>query len=238
MKAVVYTGTKNLYGEMVGAVKSLLKNSSVDMAYFLTENDEFPYPLPECVKNINIKDITEKTFPESSPNANTQFKPLCLMRAACAKFLPKDLDMVLQLDVDTIVRQDIADLWNLPMEGKYFAAVPEYLGKYKPYGDLYYNAGVMLLNLKEIRKSHIDNKIIKLLQTEKLPYIDQDAWNKLAINKSVKMPVQYNETFVTGQTGNTYIEHFAGNVFWKLEPAVKKYKALPWSMIRGGLCTY
>ena len=43
IKAAVYTGTRNLYKQMVVAVKSLIRNSDVDKIYLLIEDDEFPY---------------------------------------------------------------------------------------------------------------------------------------------------------------------------------------------------
>lgn len=49
MKAAVYTGTKNLYREMVTASKSLLINSDVDKIYLLVEDDEFPLEIPDVI---------------------------------------------------------------------------------------------------------------------------------------------------------------------------------------------
>ena len=46
MKAAVYSGTRNLYPDMVTAAKTLVKYSSVDKIYFLTEDDRFPAVFP------------------------------------------------------------------------------------------------------------------------------------------------------------------------------------------------
>ena len=211
MRAAAYTGTRNLYEHMIPAMKSLMINSPVDKIYLMIEDDEFPYPVPDCVEVINLND--HMLF-HDGPNMNTQFTPYCMMRAATAKLLPKNLDRVLQLDVDTLVEDSLEELWNTDLEGKYFGAVPEYLGTFKPYGPVYYNCGVMLLNLEEIRRTDIEDRMIELLQTEKMPYIDQDAWNKLGVDKAQPVPVRFNETFCNGKTERPAIVHFAGYKNW------------------------
>ena len=57
MRVAAYCGTRNLYKDMVTAAKSLLMNSNVEKIYFIIEDDEFPYELPESIfEIINIKD--------------------------------------------------------------------------------------------------------------------------------------------------------------------------------------
>ena len=54
MKAAVYSGTRNLYADMVTAAKSLIANSSVEKIYFLIEDDVFPYELPRLIETMNV----------------------------------------------------------------------------------------------------------------------------------------------------------------------------------------
>lgn len=219
MTAAVYTGTRNLYEHMIPAMKSLMINSPVDRIYLMIEDDKFPFPVPDCVEVINLND--HMLF-HDGPNMGTQFTPYCMMRAATAKLLPKDLGRVLQLDVDTIVEDSLDELWEMDLTGKYFAAVPEYLGTFKPYGPTYYNCGVMMLNLEEIRNTHIDDALIEFLRTEQVPYIDQDAWNKLGADKAAVIPTRFNEAFCTGYSSTPAIIHFAGIADWSTNPTVKR----------------
>ena len=46
MKIAIYSGTKNVYKNMIPSMKSLLLYSDVDKIYFLIEDDIFPYELP------------------------------------------------------------------------------------------------------------------------------------------------------------------------------------------------
>lgn len=54
MKIAVYTGTRNIYQNMLPSIKSLLIHSDVDKIYLLIEDDIFPYELPPEVECINI----------------------------------------------------------------------------------------------------------------------------------------------------------------------------------------
>ena len=60
------------------------------------------------------------SFPKDSPNMRSKFTYLAMMRAAKAKVLPEDIDMVLSLDCDTIIHGSLDELWDLDLDGYYF----------------------------------------------------------------------------------------------------------------------
>jgi len=101
------------------------------------------------------------------------------------------------------------------MNGKWFAAALEDYSKYKPYGPKYYNIGVALFNLAQIRKDGIDEKLIDFLNKTKVPYIDQDAWNRFGVNRAVSLHRRFNESLVTGYTDTPAIVHYAGYKDWQ-----------------------
>lgn len=238
MKTAVYSGTRNLYSAMETAAKSLTYNSSVDKIYFLIEDDEFPNKLPSHIKTVNVSGQTY--FPKTGANFKTHFTYMSLIRVCYTKLFP-DLDKILQLDVDTVVVDDIDYLWTVDLTNKYFAAVEEELSTFKPYGNRYYNIGVAMFNLDFIRERLMDDVCINFLNTTKVPYIDQDAWNKnVNILKKVSLPVRYNESFVTGYTDSPAIIHFAGYKQWDKNPRVcrreylKKYREMSWEVALNG----
>lgn len=231
MIAAVYSGTRNLYQGMVTAAKSLLCNSHVEKIYFLIEDDEFPEYLPPQIETINVSG--QKFFPRESANFRSHFTYMSLLRVCYAKLFP-DLDKILQLDVDTICVDNVDFLWQVDLRGRWFAAVEEVLGTYKPFGPRYYNIGVAVFNLDHIRETGIDERLINYLNNYSVPYIDQDAWNRLGIGKDVALPVRYNECFVTGYTDTPAIVHFAGHKDWQNGAGVprreyiKQYHDMSW----------
>lgn len=235
MKAVVYAGTRNLYHAMNRAARSLMRNSLVDRIWFLTEDDQFPERLPEMVETINVSGQT--FFRPDGPNFRTRYTYMTLMRLALSKLLPETLDKVLYLDVDTVVLGSLDKLWDLDMTGKWFAAATEDKASYRPYGPEYYNAGVMMFNLGEIRKDHADDEMIQYINSHKLTYPDQDVMNKLGNGKFVRMPGRYNESVVTGWTNDPIVIHYAGTSDWYINPRcwrreyLDEYEDMTWEEV-------
>lgn len=213
-KIAVYSGSRNLYPHMSTAAKSLVANSSVDRIVFLIEDPVYPHVVPELVETIDVSG--QGWFNPGGPNMKTQFTYMALLRVCYAKLLP-DAGRVLQLDVDTVVVDDIDALWALDMGEAWLAAVrepPRYVQghrtDYKPWGERYYNVGVAMFNLDQIRKDRIDDFLIHALNTEYLRYIDQDAWDKYGNTRCIDLPMRYNECMVTGYTDDPAIVHYAG----------------------------
>ncbi|MCI8362462.1 MAG: glycosyltransferase family 8 protein [Clostridia bacterium] len=111
-------------------------------------------------------------------------------------FLPElypQYDKVLYLDSDIIVVGDISELYNTDMGTNLVAATPDDIIQYnkvfQDYAELvvgvasyknYFNAGVLLMNLDELRKFNFQEKFLYLLGTVKFSVAqDQDYLNRL-----------------------------------------------------------
>lgn len=229
MKHAVYSGTRNLYADMVTAAKSLVANSSVDVVHFLVEDSEFPLELPDIVE---CHDVSGQTwFPKSGPNMRSWFSYMALLRVCYTKIMP-DVDMVLQLDVDTVCVDDVDGVWGTDLCGKWCAMCDETLGTFKPYGPRYFNAGVALMDLARMRDEGADDMLIGFLNEREVPYVDQDAFNYF--HSIADMDPRYNECFVTGYSERPAIVHFAGHRDWQTSSRVarreylKRYREMTW----------
>ena len=230
MKAAVYAGTKNLYSDMVTAAKSLAKHSSVDIIYFLIEDDKFPYYIPSFVKTINVS--KQKYFPSKGPNVYKKWTYMTLMRCTLTKYFPK-LDKILWLDIDTIVQDNIDDLWNLDMNDYYAAGCLE---PEKSTENPYINAGVMMINLKKLREDNMDDALIKALNTKTYQFADQDCINELCRNKILIIPSTYNANDYTEPCENSKIRHFAAEQNWRKNPILYQYRNRNWCEMRKTTC--
>lgn len=232
MKAAVYSGSRNLYPDFIPAAKSMIANSSVDKIYFLIEDDKFPYELPPIIECINISGQT--WFPADGPNMKSCYTYMALCRSCYDKLFP-DLDRILSLDIDTIVIDNIDELWDLDMTRKWLAACEEKFTFHHPYGIQYFNIGVTMFNLDEIRKDGASDRLIELLNKEKLPWVEQDGWNKLGYpRKILELPTCYNENFMCGFTEEPKIVHYCGRLDWQTSKQMarkeylKKYREMTW----------
>ena len=124
--------------------------------------------------------------------------------AACLKFnipdLLPDIDRVIYIDSDIIVQKDLTDFFNTNIKNNYVAAVREIGAELKfrlhelVQVERYFNSGVMLMNLTEMRKDNIPTKLIecKLSAPPTWPCQDQDALNHVLNGKIIFMPLRYN----------------------------------------------
>ena len=229
MKAAVYCGTRNIYGDMVTAAKSLIANSDVEKIFFAIEDDVFPEPLPARVETINVRGQT--IFPPGGPNYSQRWTYMVLMRAALTKILPAELDTVLSLDTDTIVDKDISELWDLDLGEHYFAAARE--PRKSAGGDwyvrpLYVNVGVALFNLRQLRQDGMDGRIIRALNTKSYDFNEQDCLNEQCEGRILTISSDYNANDYTEPARETKIIHYAARGDWRNEEIVQKYRAMTW----------
>lgn len=211
---VVYAATRNLYPYLVPTLCSLLEHNDPEVVYIMAEDDRLPYELPDVCKVVNVSGQT--WVKRDGPNKDSIFTYMAMCRACYCEIFP-DESKLLQLDVDTIICDSLQPLWDIDLTGKWFAACQEYKGTYKPFGGTrYYNIGVAVFNLDEMRKDNVMQRVLDVVNTQKLSCTEQDAFNMLGIeaNKIVDIPVRFNESRVTDTTKNPAIVHYAGVRNW------------------------
>jgi lipopolysaccharide biosynthesis glycosyltransferase len=115
-----------------------------------------------------------------------------------------DLDRALYLDSDLIFKEDICNLWENDLDGFplgacqemfYFALVSwkKKLG-IKGY---YFNAGVMILDLKKLREHKTVERLCKLTFEigDKVLFADQDIFNVIFDGNFKILPIRFNVTY-------------------------------------------
>lgn len=230
-RVVVYCGTYDVYPNMVASLKSVLCNLPVDKVYFLIEDDKFPYELPDIVECINVSD--QAYFPQDGPNYNNSWTWMCMMRAAYPEIFMK-YDKVLSLDIDIVMDDKVADLWDYDLNGYYLAGVPERQRQKTSSDPLYINFGVVLMNLAKLRDDDKQEEIIHILNTQKVDCPEQGAFNKACAGKILELPAEFNYTtysHITGDALKQRIIHYAGQKFWRHYKMVKKYADLDWNTV-------
>lgn len=136
--------------------------------------------------NYYIEKVKDKLYTRDYYTKTTYFR----------LFLPNlypQYDKVLYLDSDIVILGDIADLYNTDMGNNLVAAAPDDIIQYnKVFQDYaekvvgvadyrtYFNAGVLLMNLDELRRFDFQEKFLYLLGTVKFSVAqDQDYLNRL-----------------------------------------------------------
>ena len=153
--------------------------------------------------NYYIEEVKDKLYIRDYYSKSTYFR----------LFIPNlypQYNKAIYLDSDTVVLGDISELFNEDIEGKLLAAVPDGIiqnfSVFQEYAELvvgvsnykkYFNAGVLLMNLDEMRRFDFQSKFLYLLETIKFKVAqDQDYLNRLCKGKTkiihggwYKMPI-------------------------------------------------
>ena len=108
--------------------------------------------------------------------------------------LPANLEKVLYLDGDIIVQKDLAPIFNENIENVYAGAVKDYYAVFDPDSFQkrlnvkhkgYFNAGVLLLNLKKMREDHVPALLLQYRKSHNDKFMDQDTFNAV-LKENVK----------------------------------------------------
>ena len=151
------------------------------------------------------------------------FSVVTYYRLFIASLFP-EYDKVLYLDCDLVVLGDISELYHIDLGDNILGAAPEQFvqntREFRLYAkkalgvdpDVYVNAGVLLMNLKEFRKNKIEEKFIELITEHDFDLLDPDQayLNYLCNGKIHVLPNGWNkEPMPLVCEGKKNIVHYA-----------------------------
>lgn len=151
------------------------------------------------------------------------FSIVTYYRLFIASLFPQ-YDKIVYLDCDLVTLGDISELYNVDLGDNILGAVPDqYVGntnEFRLYAekaigvnpDTYFNAGVLLINLKQFRKNNIEKKFTKFITEYDFDLLDPDQayLNYLCFGKTYTLPNGWNKapTEIPCE-GNKNIVHYA-----------------------------
>ncbi len=147
------------------------------------EEDKLRRVLERIPFTFAIIDIREDALDDLVGGAN--FTVTTYARLLVGELLPGELDRVIYLDGDILVRGDIGALWHTDLCGRTVGAVGD-LPRYSFHGKLglpadapYFNAGVLLIDLRRWRQLGIGGRSLAFAREhpERLTWSDQCALN-------------------------------------------------------------
>ena len=220
---VYYGLTRNLYPYLKWSITSLLEHNEDVRLFIFAEDEELPFGIPCEHKVFNVSNQTY--YGASCRNLHSRFTYMPMLRVCLPELL--DIDKVISLDVDTIICDSLKPLWDIDLTDKWIAWCAEHRGNYNPFNQKYYNSGVAVLNLDQMRKDDVTKKAVELLNYQYFPYTDQDVMNLYAVpQKTVDIDVRFNESFCCGKTDNPAIVHYAGIGDWYRNETMYRHEYL------------
>lgn len=180
---------------------SFRRNNSEDVTvYFinhLLDNNEirkFRKYLHKCLRmNLQVIDISKTIFDQLPLNID-RFSVEIYYRVLAQFLLPQTVDRIIWLDADIIFCGNISEFYHQNFEGKLLIACPDIacdeIDQIKdnlglPKEHLYFNSGVLLLNIEALKKETSFHEIEQTAQSmaQYFVYPDQDLLNYLYSGK-------------------------------------------------------
>lgn len=242
MKNILFSGNVKVFDGMLTCMLSIFKrtNSKEPYNFYIftmdvshIKQDYIPvsdkqveflqqiakdYNPDNLVTKIDVTDIYMEEF-DNCPNENAYCSPYTLLRLFADK-IPEIPDKLLYLDVDILFNREPELLYDVDVEGYEYAAARDHYGKYL-LNPNYINAGVLLFNMKEIRKTGLFEKARHMIKTKKLLFADQDAVYRSTTRKKM-LPQKYNDQKFLHKT--TIVRHFSKRLFYLPYPHTDNIK--------------
>ena len=131
--------------------------------------------------------------------------------------LPSTIGKVIYLDYDIVVNSNLQKLWKHDLAGKIIGAVRTGFSQQYPYLEMpnglpYFNAGIMLMDLKLWKESRVTESAVTFIKEnpDKLLNWDQDALNRVLIGQWGEIDSKWNILDSKKKVAQEGIIHFAG----------------------------
>ena len=170
------------------------------------------------VIRVDVGELYEQEF-AYCPNEMAYCSPYTLLRLF-ADMVPGMPDKLLYLDVDIMFNRDVRLLYDIDIEGYEYAAARDHYGKYL-INPNYINAGVLLFNLKEMKKTGLLEKARHWIKTKKLVFADQSAIIRSTTKKKM-LPQKFNDQKFLHK--HTEIRHFSKRLIYLPYPHTDNIK--------------
>ncbi len=247
---LLYCGDQNMRDGLLISVLSLTKHTSTPLHVFVltahvsTQTREFLALQESDVEavrelitehnaqgSLTLIDITD-LFEAQPPSANlqTRFTPLCMLRLY-ADQISTIPDRLLYLDTDIVCHKPFEQFYNQNLDGVELAAVLDYYGRWffrQRYSHMlpdYFNSGVLLLNMAEIRRTGLFARCRDMCENKWMFMPDQSA-----LNKCVRSKVIASRRFNDQRRfhSNTVFQHFTTS--FRFFPWFHAVSVKPWQV--------
>ncbi|MCH5185707.1 MAG: glycosyltransferase family 8 protein [Oscillospiraceae bacterium] len=152
----------------------------------------------------------------------------------------KDYEKILYLDCDIVINRDVAELYNTDIGDNLLGAArgmvfePEYIAdELKLNRDNYFNAGILVMNVKKFAQENIGEKGLEMLSQKNYNSQDQDVLNILCQDRVKYLDSHWNIEwqYITGMVKKFYITEYIEKIItYRDDPYIVHYTShiKPW----------
>lgn len=137
-------------------------------------------------------------------------------RLFVGELLPIEVERVLYLDCDIVIKDSLSSLWEIDLQGRSLGAIQDTIpSKTKASVGLlpqqpYFNAGVLLIDLRRWRIAGIGQKCLEFIDAHKgcVNHHDQGVLNGIFNGAWIRLPLRFNVMTVHYMISQTKVRKF------------------------------
>jgi lipopolysaccharide biosynthesis glycosyltransferase len=208
-KITVALGVDDAYvPHMAAVIASIVRTSDPALYRFLLLTTGVPPRRQAQVESIAPAaqfvwvEVGDEHIPELQvKGAIAHVNRTTFLRLALERVAPADCDRLIYLDADLIVAGDLRTLWAVDLEGAVVGGVHDQFidaEKFAMHWNLspptvgYFNAGVLLIDLKKVRAEKLFSKALRFILSYNPAFADQDALNWALWNRWRELDPTWN----------------------------------------------
>lgn len=239
--------TPNYFVQAATTLRSVLDASpdgQFHVVCMLTE--EIPQRMQDELQRMGGGRLAFEYIPLKGRMEGLYIDPRYTEAASFRLLLPEllpELDRILYLDCDIIVRQNLARLWEgTELADNYMAVVFEAAieGQAERFRALgcdpgrYFNSGFLLMNLKQMRTEKVSERLLEACRVPYLEFPDQDALNQVCQGRVLPLSPLYNSirTFFIPKYKADFVRQYGEGLWDKVqrEATIHYTGGKPWNL--------
>lgn len=211
---VIFSTSRTFVQHLTVAITSLIENNQdLNINIYIIHNlndlsvlDKTIYFIKEKY-DVNINLLNVHNFDFSNYRTTTYFDTTTYYKLFVTRIIPETIDSVLYLDCDIIVTGSVAQLANTDISNDFIYAVSELdvsnnvlrLKKLDSSLTTYFNAGVLLINLKKWREHNVLAQLMVIAEKymQFCLWFDQDILNLFFADNWKEMNKTFNGIYIT-----------------------------------------
>ncbi|EGP5048112.1 glycosyltransferase family 8 protein [Enterococcus faecium] len=192
----LYDNSKDLNEIAIYVLDSGISKENKDKLQSIASNYQ-----REDIIFLPVKDITQIL----KMNVNTDRGSISqYARLFVSTLLPRDLDRVIYLDCDIIIKQSIKKLWTVDLEGKTIGALMDAFSRYYRMNidlepeDIMFNSGVMVIDLNRWKENNVEKQLLDFIAKKKgkIQQGDQGALNAILSKETYCLNPAFNSVTI------------------------------------------
>ena len=196
--------TPNYFVPAATMLRSLLNASTGNFEVICLVTEEIPERMRDKLVRLGAGRLSFRYIPLKGHLEGIYTDPRYTEAASFRLLLPEllpEYDSLIYIDCDVIVRQDVGRLYAETDLGDNYlgvvfeAPIENQAERARAIGcnpQRYFNSGFLLMNLAQMRKEHVSERLLEACRVPYLEFPDQDALNQVCLDRVLPLSPVYN----------------------------------------------